>query len=120
MNVARSPRDCSSGFSIGPPGVDMRVGGPFFASLSALGLRTICPGGSNMKWIVLGCATLVAGCANFPSMDDRSFPGAGQSAVDERRESRALELAESNCVSHGKDVEAGRVEGQTVYDCVER
>jgi hypothetical protein len=73
-----------------------------------------------MKWIVLGCATLVAGCANFPSMDDRSFPGAGQPAVDERRESRALELAESNCVSQGRHVDAGRVEGQTVYTCVER
>jgi len=41
-------------------------------------------------------------------------PGAGQPAVDERREARAFELAESNCVSRGKDVEAGRVEGQTV------
>jgi hypothetical protein len=73
-----------------------------------------------MKWIVLGCATLVAGCANFPPTDNRSFPGAGQPAVDERRESRALELAESNCVSQGKDVEAGRIEGQTVYNCVKR
>ena len=73
-----------------------------------------------MKWIVLGCATLVAGCPNFPPADDRSFPGAGQLAGDERRDSRALELAESNCVSQGKDVDAGRVEGQMVYDCVAR
>jgi putative hemolysin len=73
-----------------------------------------------MKWIVLACATLVAGCANFSLTDDRSFPGAGQPAVDERREARSLELAESNCVSQGKDVDAGRVEGQTVYNCVER
>jgi putative hemolysin len=73
-----------------------------------------------MKWIVLACATLVAGCANFPPTDNRSFPGAGQPAVDERREARALELAESNCVSQGKGVDAGRAEGQTVYDCVER
>jgi putative hemolysin len=73
-----------------------------------------------MKWIVLACAILVAGCANVPPTDNRSFPGAGQPAVDERRESRALELAESNCVSQGKDVEAGRVEGQTVYNCVKR
>jgi putative hemolysin len=73
-----------------------------------------------MKWIFTACAILVAGCANFPPTDNRSFPGAGQPAVDERREARALELAESNCVSQGKDVEAGRVEGQTVYDCVRR
>jgi len=73
-----------------------------------------------MKWTVLTFATLVAGCANFPPADDRSFPGAGQPAVDERRESRALELAESNCVSQGKDVNAGRVEGQIVYNCAAR
>ena len=73
-----------------------------------------------MKWFVLACAILVAACANFPSADDRSFPGAGQPAVDERRESRALELAESNCVSQGKDVDAARVEGQMVYNCVEQ
>jgi hypothetical protein len=73
-----------------------------------------------VKWIVLACATLVAGCANFAPTDSRSFPGAGQPAVDERRESRALELAESDCASQGKTVDTGRVEGQTVYDCVER
>lgn len=73
-----------------------------------------------MKWIVLGCATLVAGCANFPTTDEQSFPGAGQPAVDERRESRALERAESNCVSQGKDVDAERVEGRTVYSCIGR
>jgi putative hemolysin len=73
-----------------------------------------------MKWIVLGCATLVAGCANFSPTDNRSLPGADQPAVDERRESRALELAESNCVSQGKRVDAERVNGQMVYNCVER
>jgi putative hemolysin len=73
-----------------------------------------------MKWTVLACATLVTGCANFPPTDNRSFPGAGQPAVDEGREARALELAETNCASQGKDAEAGRVEGQTVYNCVKR
>lgn len=73
-----------------------------------------------MIWVVLTCATLVAGCANFPPTDTRSFPNGGQPAVDERREARALELAESNCVSQGKVVDAGRDEGQTVYNCVSR
>jgi hypothetical protein len=73
-----------------------------------------------MKWIVLGCLTLVAGCANSPPTDNRSYPGAGQPAVDERREGRALELAESDCASQGKHAEAGRVEGMTVYNCVGR
>lgn len=73
-----------------------------------------------MKWMVMVCVSLIVGCANFPPADNRSFPGAGQPAVDERRESRALELAESNCVSHGKHVDVDRVEGQLVYSCVER
>jgi hypothetical protein len=71
-----------------------------------------------MRWTVLASATLIVGCPNSPTADNPSFLGAGQSAVDERREARALELAESNCASQGKDVEAGRVEGQTVYNCV--
>jgi hypothetical protein len=73
-----------------------------------------------MRWIVLGCATLLAGCANFPTTDNRSAPGAGQPAVDERREARALEEAESDCASQGKYAEAGREGGVTVYDCVQR
>ena len=121
MKVARFPRDCSTGFSIGPLAWDTPAQAALFlASLSAFGLRTICPGDSNMRWSVLACATLVAACANFQPTDTRSFQGAGQPAVDERREARALELAESNCVSQGKDVEAGRDEGQTVYKCVRR
>jgi len=73
-----------------------------------------------MTWTVLVSATLLTGCAGFPLMDNQSFPGAGQLAVGQEREARALELAESNCVSQGKDVDAGRIEGQTVYTCVNR
>ncbi len=73
-----------------------------------------------MRWIFLCALTLVVGCANFPPTDNRSFAGAGQSAVDEWRESRALEQAESNCTSEGRHADAGRVEGQTVYECIQR
>jgi hypothetical protein len=73
---------------------------------------------STVKWIVFGCVTLVAACANSPPTDNRSFPGAGQTAVDERREARALELAETDCASQGKHAQTGRVEGTTVYNCV--
>ena len=120
MNVARLPERLFNRIQLWSAGEDIHAGGLFFVSLSVLGLSTIYPGDSNMKWMVLACAALVAGCANSPPTDNRSFPGAGQSAVDERREARALELAESNCVSQGKDVDAGRVEGQTVYNCVQR
>jgi len=73
-----------------------------------------------MTWIVFACAGLLAGCANFPPTDNRSFPGSGQPVVAERREAHALELAESDCASQGKHADAGRVDGQTVYNCVER
>jgi hypothetical protein len=73
---------------------------------------------STVKWIVFGCATLVAACANSPPTENRSLPGAGQTGVDERREARALELAETDCASQGKHAETGRIEGATVYNCV--
>ena len=70
-----------------------------------------------MKWIVLGCAALIAGCANSPAAYSPSAPGTGQRAVDDRREARALEEAEANCSKQGKHAVAKRVEGETVYDC---
>jgi hypothetical protein len=71
-----------------------------------------------MRWAAFCVAALIAGCANFAPTDNRSFRGAGQSAVGERREARALELAESDCASQGKHADAGRVEGETVYNRV--
>lgn len=75
---------------------------------------------TDMRWLIWACLTLVAGCAASPVTDNQSFPGAGQSAVDERREARALELAQSECASQGKDLDTKRVEGQTVYSCIAR
>jgi putative hemolysin len=71
-----------------------------------------------MNWTAIACTALVVGCANSPLTDNPSAPGAGQPAVDERREARALEQAEANCASQGKHAEAKRIEGATVYDCV--
>jgi hypothetical protein len=73
-----------------------------------------------MNWTAIACTALIAGCANSPPQDNRSAPGAGQPAVDQRREARALEQAEANCASHGKHAVAKRVEGDTVYDCVDK
>jgi hypothetical protein len=39
--------------------------------------------------------------------------------VDQRREARALELAEADCATQGKHAVARRAEGETFYDCVE-
>jgi len=73
-----------------------------------------------VNWAAIACTALIAGCANSPSRDERSAPGAGQPAVDERREARALEQAEADCARQGKHAEAARVEGETVYACVAR
>jgi hypothetical protein len=73
-----------------------------------------------MRWSAAVYATLIAGCAIAPPMDNPSAPGAGQPAVDEKREAHALEQAEAECASKGKHAEAKRVEGVTVYSCVER
>jgi putative hemolysin len=72
-----------------------------------------------MKWTLMGCLALITGCANTPPPDNHSLPGAGQPAVDERREARALEQAESNCASQGKHAVASRVDGDTIYTCVD-
>jgi hypothetical protein len=73
-----------------------------------------------MRWTTVAYIALIAGCANSPPTDNRSAPGAGQSAVDERREARALEQAEADCQTKGKHAVARREEGQTVYDCADR
>jgi hypothetical protein len=39
--------------------------------------------------------------------------------AEQRGEARALEEAESECASQGKHAEAQRVEGETVYKCVD-
>jgi hypothetical protein len=73
-----------------------------------------------MKWIVVGCATFILGCTNSPPIDNPSAPGAGRPAVDERREARALEQAETECANQGKRAVARREEGETFYDCVDK
>ena len=73
-----------------------------------------------MKWTVTACTALIVGCANSPTPENPSAPGAGQPRVDERREARALEQAETNCASQGKRAVARREEGEIFYDCVDR
>ena len=73
-----------------------------------------------MKWTVTACTALIVACANSPTPESPSAPGAGSPRVDERREARALEQAEANCQSQGnKHAVARREEGETFYDCVD-
>lgn len=77
-------------------------------------------GGLRMNWTAVACIALIAGCANSPAPENESAPGAGRPGVDERREARALEQAESDCAGQGKRAVARREEGETFYDCVDK
>jgi hypothetical protein len=68
-----------------------------------------------LKPVVFACAVVAAGCMGGPPPDN---PTASPRA-EQRGEARGLEQAESECASHGKHAEAQRVEGETVYNCVD-
>ena len=73
-----------------------------------------------MKWVTAVSVALVAACASAPPMDNPSAPATMRPGGEQRMEARELEQAEADCASQGKRAEAKRVEGETVYDCVER
>lgn len=72
-----------------------------------------------MKWPAVVCMTLVAACANAPPVDNPSAPGSFRAPVDERREARALEQAETDCARQGKHAVATRAEGETLFHCAD-
>ena len=71
-----------------------------------------------MKWIIPVCAAVMAACTYAPVVQD---PNGGIMATDagDVRETQRLEQTESDCASQGKHAEASRVEGHTVYSCVD-
>lgn len=73
-----------------------------------------------MKWPAVVCTTLVAACANAPPVDNPSAPGSFRAPVDERREARALEQAETECARQGKHAVATRDQGETLFHCEDR
>jgi hypothetical protein len=54
-----------------------------------------------------------------PPLDNPSATGAMRPNVDQTREARALEQAESECAKQGKHAVSQRVEGETVYGCAD-
>jgi hypothetical protein len=68
-----------------------------------------------LKRIAFACAVVTAGCMGGPPVDN---PTASPRA-EQRGEARGLEQAESECARKGKHAEAQRVEGETVYNCVD-
>ena len=68
-------------------------------------------------------ALVLAGCAGSPQLAYESAPdpvteGGPADSVDSG-EARALEQAESDCARQGKHAVSKRVEGETIYDCVD-
>ena len=63
-------------------------------------------------------ASLMA-CAGGPPLDNPSAPGAMRPNVDQTREARGLEQAESECAKQSKHAVSQRVEGETVYGCAD-
>jgi len=92
------------------PGARLQTGRTLLASSAASGVR-------NMRWTTIACTALVAACANSPPVDNPSAPGSFNAPVDERREARALEEAETDCARQGKHAVAQRDQGETLYHC---
>ena len=70
-----------------------------------------------MRWTVLLCTAVVAGCINSPPVDNPSAPGELRPAGQDRTEARQLEIAEADCAKQGKHAVARRDDGITLYDC---
>jgi hypothetical protein len=66
------------------------------------------------------CALVLTACAGGPQLAYQSDPDETQSAsAVDPGEARALEQAESDCARHGQHAISQRVEGETVYQCVD-
>ena len=73
-----------------------------------------------MRRTTLLCAVVLTACAGGPQMAYQSEPEQMQSAgAVDAGEAQALEQAESDCSRQGKHAVSQRVEGETVYDCVD-
>ena len=73
-----------------------------------------------MKWIASLCTAVLVACAGGPQIAYQSDPDATQSAdAADPAEARALEQAESDCARQDQHAVSKRVEGETIYDCVD-
>ena len=68
-----------------------------------------------LRRVVLACAAVTAGCMGGPPLDNPT----SSPRSEQRGEARGLEQAEAECARQGKHAEAQRVEGETIYQCVE-
>lgn len=73
-----------------------------------------------MNWIPLVCALAVTGCAGAPQIGYESAPDATQQDdAPDAGEAQALEQAEADCARQDQHAVSQRVEGETIYSCVD-
>jgi len=73
-----------------------------------------------MKWLPFLCLVVLAGCAGAPQLAYESAPDEmNQGSAVDSGEARALEQAEADCARQGKHAVSQRVEGETIYNCVD-
>lgn len=73
-----------------------------------------------MKWLALLCLVVLAACAAAPQLAYESAPDeTNQGNAVDSGEARALEQAEADCARQGKHAVSQRVEGETIYTCVD-
>ena len=73
-----------------------------------------------MKWMASLCTILLVACAGGPQIGYQSAPDAPQSGDGgDPAEARALEQAESDCARQDQHAVSKRIEGETLYDCVD-
>ena len=72
-----------------------------------------------MKWIIPVCAAVMTACTYAPVVESPADAAIGAPAGVDVAETQKLEQTESDCASQGQHAEANRVEGHTVYSCVD-
>ena len=71
----------------------------------------------RMLWV---CAVVMAGCAGAPQLAYESAANPVQQGdTPDTGEAQALEQAEADCARQGKHAESQRIEGETLYTCVD-
>lgn len=72
-----------------------------------------------MKWIIPVCAAVITACTYAPVVENPQDAAIGAPGAIDVGETQRLEQTESACASHGQHASADRVEGHTVYTCVD-
>jgi hypothetical protein len=74
---------------------------------------------NNTKWLAAVCGAMITACTYAPVVENPNDPAIMAPDAADNAETQKLEQTESACESKGQHAEADRVEGHTVYTCVD-